>query len=960
MSDRLGRNHSDRETGYSVDSGGDPLRDLSSIMGLDPGRGSQSTSDDDGDDLMDALERELYGENADDGPAADAVNEEAAPVVAAPAISLEEELMDLLDGPDGTVDETEISVAAIDDSVSEALQDLEFDLDLELDDEELNFGDDVDVLDDGPDIEPLRSDAIDALFAKAQVQDEEPALAMDRGYERAMDEPDAEEASADIDDDDWASEVLTPLEDAAEEPQPIERQSATDREAATASEDPLLFDDDDFDDVHIDDLDEPVAAIEADADIGDQDEADVTEPQDALVVDDPEPQEPEMVAAEEADPFKDAFAGLADLGLPAAALSRFSSAARSTDRPEQAVQSAPQPTVVVDVDDTAEAEPVAQVELADDDHDDGLEPDERDQEEAEIPPFMINKSADPELADDNWGSAPGAIAVADLELEIEDEPVEVQDESFVIDTIDLDGQVVPTAEFDVPDLDYRSAQDTAPTDAFDDDYLDEDVMMDVATPLAVAMEPAVGEAADFRVDFEDIFTEELDKDLNARPGLSPDGEQQYFEDSRGDVDPLAQEAGQLADGSDIYADQGLTAIGDAYAETGEEPRRRKGLWVAGIVGALAFVGVAVGIGSTWFGDTAPPAAPPVIKADADPIKVKPEEPGGTVVPNQDQVVYDQVNGDGAAKAEQTALVDSTEEPVVLPPAVKSEERITQDDVDAEPGLARDVALLAPKRVRTMIVRPDGTLVAREEVDLPEEPAAAEVVVPSTREETVAAIPEAAAVVEGAVATDTITRGIETADNAPIAPEQAEQLAALADAPAAIGEPSFTPPVADAPTRVVTTETIRRPDPVAPGGQAGIPLSDIPVPVDRPANQPQTVVGNTRDLPAPAAPAPAPVTVAPAPAPAVPAPAPVQVASADGGFAVQIASLPSAAEAQQSFANLAGRFSSAIGDRSMNIQKADIPGKGTFFRVRIAANSRDDANQVCARIKSAGGSCFVTR
>ena len=69
---------------------------------------------------------------------------------------------------------------------------------------------------------------------------------------------------------------------------------------------------------------------------------------------------------------------------------------------------------------------------------------------------------------------------------------------------------------------------------------------------------------------------------------------------------------------------------------------------------------------------------------------------------------------------------------------------------------------------------------------------------------------------------------------------------------------------------------------------------------------------------------------------------------------------SVAEAQSSFANLSARYGNLIGGRAMNIQRADIPGKGTFYRVRVAAQDRSDATSLCTRIKAAGGSCFVAR
>ena len=76
--------------------------------------------------------------------------------------------------------------------------------------------------------------------------------------------------------------------------------------------------------------------------------------------------------------------------------------------------------------------------------------------------------------------------------------------------------------------------------------------------------------------------------------------------------------------------------------------------------------------------------------------------------------------------------------------------------------------------------------------------------------------------------------------------------------------------------------------------------------------------------------------------------------------MQIASQPSADSAKSTYQDLARRYGSVIGGRGVNIVKADIAGKGTFWRVRVPAQSRDDAIQLCTDYKSAGGNCFVSK
>src|SRR5690606_34368239 len=123
--------------------------------------------------------------------------------------------------------------------------------------------------------------------------------------------------------------------------------------------------------------------------------------------------------------------------------------------------------------------------------------------------------------------------------------------------------------------------------------------------------------------------------------------------------------------------------------------------------------------------------------DASPVKVKPENPGGTTVPNQDKAVYETVAGAArTVEPQQEKLVTTAEEPIDVSPPMrdeaeeipdlaspegelrpaaqpKSEDRIAQivqQSEAEEPAMAA----MAPRKVRTMIVRPDGTLVPREE------------------------------------------------------------------------------------------------------------------------------------------------------------------------------------------------------------------------------------------------------
>ena len=76
--------------------------------------------------------------------------------------------------------------------------------------------------------------------------------------------------------------------------------------------------------------------------------------------------------------------------------------------------------------------------------------------------------------------------------------------------------------------------------------------------------------------------------------------------------------------------------------------------------------------------------------------------------------------------------------------------------------------------------------------------------------------------------------------------------------------------------------------------------------------------------------------------------------------MQIASQPSADSAKSTYQDLAKRYGEVIGGRGVNIVKAEITGKGTYWRVRVPAKSRNDAIDLCTDYKSAGGNCFVSK
>lgn len=528
-----------------------------------------------------------------------------------------------------------------------------------------------------------------------------------------------------------------------------------------------------------------------------------------------------------------------------------------------------------------------------DDFDLELHEDEQEIEEPSIAPTIIATAAAAGAGIASWQTARAAPPADAPEIE-------------TVDVVESAQSVAD--DLDIPDIDYETP---APR-AIDD--LDGDFAHTFGEPAPVA-EPASAAA-----------------EAQAAPAEEPEADAYALDDGQW------QEADPLADGNFDYETDLEQAIAMAPYEGAatESASRRRGFLVAAVVAGVAAIGAVGVFGMSFLGGGSD--APVLVQADADPMKVRPENPGGATVPNQDNEVYQRVT-DGASDTApgQERLISTAEEPVdvasrVEPPALapgisdedgaegmiaepvadddilaildeaKSEDRIEATETDpAATTVAEEVAVVTPRRVRTMVVRPDGTMVPRDE---PEQVAGVErgIVVP---DEPALAVPE-------------LVPAGETLPE-PALPDSAVALEA---------EEEDDGPVVETPQTVAVVPTRRaEPQAAAPAAQPAVQQQPAQAPAATPVS-------------APAAAAPA--------------------AEAASGWSMQIASQPTAEGAQATYQDLARRYGGVLEGRGVNIVRANIEGMGTYYRVRIPASSREEAIQLCTRYKSAGGSCFVSR
>jgi len=387
-----------------------------------------------------------------------------------------------------------------------------------------------------------------------------------------------------------------------------------------------------------------------------------------------------------------------------------------------------------------------------------------------------------------------------------------------------------------------------------------------------------------------------------------------------------------------YADEGAPPFEPEIVAEASPGRRSRG-WGFKVVGMIV-VGAALLAGATALKHGVPglPKSPPFIAADDAPTKVQP--------PSQANV---QSTGDIAAllmKDSATAtpvkVVNTEEQPVDLrtqtqPTPAPSAPAAAPMGAAATPAIdagspvsaAPDTPIVPPaaasasvaplfptaKPVKTVSVRPDGTLIAAD--------ASAPAAAPP---------PDAAPAPPVKVAVRAIDPGVAT-------PEAATP---KLDLPTKLSPPKPQPRV------VAKTDT------TAPNGDASATPS-APLQLASPP-KPAKPAKPSADALAPAVVA-APAEAAPAAPAAVAAAAPAT--EGGGEWAVQLSAPRSEADAQSAIARLKKKYADELGDSALTVHQAEVKGE-TIYRVRVSGLSKSDASALCSKLKAGGGDCFVAK
>lgn len=356
------------------------------------------------------------------------------------------------------------------------------------------------------------------------------------------------------------------------------------------------------------------------------------------------------------------------------------------------------------------------------------------------------------------------------------------------------------------------------------------------------------------------------------------------------------------------------AAAAAAADAAGKSRRSKGIFMA--LGGIAVAGIAVIGGTFAFGTSKKGGSGdvPTIAAKTAPTKEKPADPGGMEIPNQNKQVLAPRN---TPETKPAAVVNSTEQPLDLNQVAKRDGvRVIAPSPMQNGGTADPNAPgVEPRRVTSIRL---GS----------EQPAAPPKIESPTPAPVTPTLPPPGA----SARPSTPTPPAPVAQPRPVTPPVAAATPPTPPAPPKVESRPETPKAT--PPKVTTAPATTAPKATPPKAAPRAPLSLDPV------KQPPAAANADDDD--------------------APTPAPTRTTSGGGGgYAIQLASRPTESDARSASGQLKAKYGSAIGGRSPSVVSGEANGQ-TVYRVRVNGYSQADAVAACAKVKAAGGGCFVTK
>ncbi len=364
---------------------------------------------------------------------------------------------------------------------------------------------------------------------------------------------------------------------------------------------------------------------------------------------------------------------------------------------------------------------------------------------------------------------------------------------------------------------------------------------------------------------------------------------------------------------------------------------------------------------------------PIIKAETEPLKVQPSNPGGVKIPNQNKLIYDRILG------EETDIAET-----IVP---REEKAVT---IAKLPASTEVIKTLPPGSgvVPPVPPAPDTTRLRVKPVGSPKTPAtdgiqnaADNVVKKLTKVDppkplsppTALTAPSGNTPVENLAQTDVARAIIPRAPVTPV-PETTRPIVETLNLPARNAEPAAPPQAADSSSTPPPSDGIIRLETERVTGPPRVPSASETIP--ELAKEPETEssdpiknalktiaepAANSRAklppvLPRSKPPAPqrAPTRLASNTAAQTDTAAPAERSSSSGRYVIQIAAFRSREEALSRYTRLKRRHASLLAPYTSFVQRADLGDRGVYYRLRLGPIAeKSGASELCRSLLAAG-------
>lgn len=327
--------------------------------------------------------------------------------------------------------------------------------------------------------------------------------------------------------------------------------------------------------------------------------------------------------------------------------------------------------------------------------------------------------------------------------------------------------------------------------------------------------------------------------------------------------------------------------------------------------ALAFVSV-VALAVILFSSTKQPVDPasvPVVAAETDTFREKPEDAGGMAVANRDSTVFDAQQNQPAHSGQIEQLIPEPEQPIL---------DAHQDNADLPAPRRMDGhPALTAEEIRQMHIarrqNSDAAAQALEQLDTS-----------SSQSNDSTSVAPPADDNEEPTAMNNEGTGESVEDESPAASTQeVEAMPSKASVPSPVTAQksleSAEKTISNAPSKTGTSAA------VTPSSSASVkPSAAKPVPAKS----------------------------------ASAASAPVVPSSNASTKMVQLGAVRTEDAAHAELSKLKGKYASQLGSLGSSVQKADLGSRGVFWRMRAGPLNESDAKKVCASLTASGQSCMV--